>query len=330
MAEFARTQPDLSLKGVKSINIEMTFEQALRFSLAVQSCVLALNRYKRSTVAGREMGLLLSIKTDSNTVAIIEKRVQPPSATDHSLNERVLDFRIRRFRRDLCAETHLNRRCYDRSSRLEDAERHAEERSTRRHGRERRGIAMPFRTQDRPEDADEFYRKAVNIDASSEIAELARVRLSEIARKIFRSKTPGAERMDAVMYLVGAIEKFGRMSKHGRLMSCVLVSVRCRRRLRPPIPGEPIRGEAIPGEPISGYRYGAGCARGAHLLRVQRSRVRASRRAHCPKRKRGMAFFGSIPHGIPIPDSRTARAPLWPPACFAGILPARGKGCQEK
>jgi hypothetical protein len=50
------------------------------------------------------------------------------------------------------------------------------------------------------------------IDAS-EIAETARGRLSEIAQRIFRSKTPGAERMDAVMYLIGAIEKFGRMSK---------------------------------------------------------------------------------------------------------------------
>jgi hypothetical protein len=108
--------------------------------------------------------------------------------------------------------------------------------------------------------------------------------------------------MDAVMYLVGAIEKFGRMSKQGRLMSCVLVSVRCRRRLRPPIRGEPIRaepipGEPIPGEPISGCRYGAGYARGARLLRAQRSRVRRSRPHTSPKRERGMAFLGSIPHG---------------------------------
>jgi hypothetical protein len=42
----------------------------------VQSCLLALNRYKRSTVAGREMGLLLSVKTESNTITVIEKRVQ--------------------------------------------------------------------------------------------------------------------------------------------------------------------------------------------------------------------------------------------------------------
>ena len=67
--------------------------------------------------------------------------------------------------------------------------------------------------QDRLEDADELYYKAIEIDANSEIAELARGRRSEIAQKIFRSKMPGVERMDAVMYLFGAIEKFGDMSR---------------------------------------------------------------------------------------------------------------------
>ncbi len=75
------------------------------------------------------------------------------------------------------------------------------------------GLAEALFVQDRPEDADELYRKAIDIDASSKIAEIARGRLSEIAQKIFRTKTPGAERMDAVMYLVGAIEKFGGLSR---------------------------------------------------------------------------------------------------------------------
>jgi hypothetical protein len=61
---------------VKSINIEFTFEEAMRLLVAIQSGVLSLNRYKRSTTHGREMGLLLSIKTDSNTVTVIEKRVR--------------------------------------------------------------------------------------------------------------------------------------------------------------------------------------------------------------------------------------------------------------
>ena len=75
------------------------------------------------------------------------------------------------------------------------------------------GLAEATFLQDRPEDADELYRKAIEIEANSEIAELARGRLSEIAQKIFRSKMPGVERMDAVMYLVGAMDKFEGMPR---------------------------------------------------------------------------------------------------------------------
>jgi hypothetical protein len=76
-AEYVRTQPNVAAQGVKSINVELSFEEALRLSLAIQSCVLSLNRYKRSTTMGREMGLCLSIKTDGTTITVIEKRVRP-------------------------------------------------------------------------------------------------------------------------------------------------------------------------------------------------------------------------------------------------------------
>jgi hypothetical protein len=56
--------------------VARSLEEAMRFSLAVQSCVMQLNRYKRSTTAGREMGLLLSIKTDSSTITVVEKTVR--------------------------------------------------------------------------------------------------------------------------------------------------------------------------------------------------------------------------------------------------------------
>jgi tetratricopeptide (TPR) repeat protein len=75
------------------------------------------------------------------------------------------------------------------------------------------GLAEAVFVQDRPEDADELYRKAAAIDASSKIAEKAQVRLSEIAQRMFRSKAPRAERMDAVMYLSGAIEKFAGLPR---------------------------------------------------------------------------------------------------------------------
>ncbi len=76
-ANYVRTSPDVAAKGVQSMNVYFSFEEATRLSLALQSCVLKLNRYKRSSSAGRDMGLLLSFKTDSNTVTVIETGVSP-------------------------------------------------------------------------------------------------------------------------------------------------------------------------------------------------------------------------------------------------------------
>lgn len=75
IAAYAKTSPDVAEQGVKSINVYMTFEEALRFSLAVQSCVMSLNKYKRSSSAGRDMGLLLSFKTSTKTITVIETPV---------------------------------------------------------------------------------------------------------------------------------------------------------------------------------------------------------------------------------------------------------------
>jgi hypothetical protein len=74
-AKYVRTAPDVAAKGVDSINVYMTFEEAIRFSLAVQSCVMNLNKYNRATTAGRDMGLLLSFKTASQSVTVIETAV---------------------------------------------------------------------------------------------------------------------------------------------------------------------------------------------------------------------------------------------------------------
>src|SRR5947209_7862876 len=77
LAKYVRTQPDVASQDVKSINIEISFEEAMKLSLAIQSCLMQLNRYNRSTTTGREMGLLLSILTSTGTITVIEKRVRP-------------------------------------------------------------------------------------------------------------------------------------------------------------------------------------------------------------------------------------------------------------
>jgi hypothetical protein len=76
MAKYASTSPDVAAKGVESINIHFTFEEALRLSLAIQACLFNLNKYDRSKGrAGRDMGLSLSVKTASKSVAVIETAV---------------------------------------------------------------------------------------------------------------------------------------------------------------------------------------------------------------------------------------------------------------
>src|SRR5437870_1671580 len=74
-ANYIRTLPDVAARGVRSINVLISFEQALRLSLAVQSCVMNLNKYNRSDAIGREMGLRLSLKTGSKSIAVIEASV---------------------------------------------------------------------------------------------------------------------------------------------------------------------------------------------------------------------------------------------------------------
>ena len=69
---FGRVSPDVASKGVKSLNIEVPFEEALKLRLALDSCLHALNRYNRSTQKGRAMGVLLSVKTESLSIAVIE------------------------------------------------------------------------------------------------------------------------------------------------------------------------------------------------------------------------------------------------------------------
>jgi hypothetical protein len=75
LASYLRTSPDVAAQGVQSINVYLTFDEAVKLSVALQSCVLSLNRYNRRKKAGKDMGLLLSFKTATGTVTVIEANV---------------------------------------------------------------------------------------------------------------------------------------------------------------------------------------------------------------------------------------------------------------
>ena len=68
----ARLSPDIASKGIKSVNIEITLEEALKLHLALGSCLHAVNRYNRSTAKGKAMCVVLSMKTESSSIAVIE------------------------------------------------------------------------------------------------------------------------------------------------------------------------------------------------------------------------------------------------------------------
>lgn len=76
IAKYEKTNPDVSSVSLPSLNVYFNFEEAIRLSLAIQSCVLSLNRFNRATVAGKDMGMLLSLKTATGTVTVIEAPVE--------------------------------------------------------------------------------------------------------------------------------------------------------------------------------------------------------------------------------------------------------------
>lgn len=59
-------------------------------------------------------------------------------------------------------------------------------------------------------EADDLYKKAVDLSPTSQIAELARQARSKMAQGSFREAAGGAPRMDAVMYCLDALEKFDK------------------------------------------------------------------------------------------------------------------------
>jgi len=74
------------------------------------------------------------------------------------------------------------------------------------------GYGQALEAMNNVEEADPAYVRTIEIDEYSKIAELARTARSSIAKRTFRENAAGVIRMDAVMYCLGALEKFDSMS----------------------------------------------------------------------------------------------------------------------
>lgn len=75
------------------------------------------------------------------------------------------------------------------------------------------GLAEALVALGRLKQADEAYKKVIDIDEYSKIGELARDARRKMAEQTFKDRTPGEPRADAVMYCLGALEKFDKMSR---------------------------------------------------------------------------------------------------------------------
>lgn len=75
-ANYDNTTLDVVAKGVDAMNVHFTFEEALKLSLAIQACLMNLNKYNRAVGGkGSKMGLSLAFKTNSKSVQVIETEV---------------------------------------------------------------------------------------------------------------------------------------------------------------------------------------------------------------------------------------------------------------
>lgn len=75
------------------------------------------------------------------------------------------------------------------------------------------GLGKALEALDRLKEADEQYTKAIRLNPHSPLADIARDASSNMAQTSFRKAMPGGVRPDAVMYLLGGLQKFEKMDR---------------------------------------------------------------------------------------------------------------------
>ena len=66
--------PEVSALSPKTemLNVSISFEDALKLSLAIQECVRKLNSYNRSTTAGKRTGLNIAVHLQKRRLTVNE------------------------------------------------------------------------------------------------------------------------------------------------------------------------------------------------------------------------------------------------------------------
>jgi hypothetical protein len=74
---FDSTSPELSALSPKTpmLNVSVSFEEALKLSVAIQECVRKLNTYNRSTADGRRTGLNIAVHLQKSRITVNETKL---------------------------------------------------------------------------------------------------------------------------------------------------------------------------------------------------------------------------------------------------------------
>src|SRR5271157_2232924 len=75
--DFGRTSPSIEAlsPNTQVLNVEISFEEALKLHLAIGECVRKLNSYKRSTSVGKRTALNLAIHLSKGRVTVNEGKL---------------------------------------------------------------------------------------------------------------------------------------------------------------------------------------------------------------------------------------------------------------
>ncbi|HUV31553.1 MAG TPA: hypothetical protein VMY05_10745 [Acidobacteriota bacterium] len=74
VAKFSPTKARWT-SNTKVINIKISFDEALKLNLALDECVRKLNKYKRSSTAGKKSGVNLALHASKNRITVLEAKL---------------------------------------------------------------------------------------------------------------------------------------------------------------------------------------------------------------------------------------------------------------
>jgi hypothetical protein len=76
-SRYVKTSPARSTLSSSTaiLNLYLSFEEALKLNLSIDECIRRLNKYNRSTKAGKSKGLNIAIHLDQDRITVNETTV---------------------------------------------------------------------------------------------------------------------------------------------------------------------------------------------------------------------------------------------------------------